>query len=337
MSSRKHPNARKAYIALYDRIEGYVSRIDGVYARLNLDASKIVSLLDHDETKPFLFKNYPQTKEQINRIRKTFANNVGSVILGALTAEWANANLFNDNLAEAALKQYGAKGAFNQYFQTNNQALNAFIKRRTNGLNLSDRIWNISGDYKSGLEAAISNSIEKGIDAVTLSKRISKYLHDYPKLRKDYTERFGKAIHINDCEYQSARLARTEINMAYRTADIERWQQLDFVVGYEIKRSGRKYPCPVCEALAGKYPKEFKFIGWHPNCRCYMVSILKTNDEFWDYDGRSEENTESSREVKYVPYNFKEWMKENKKRIEGAKVVPYFIRENRSVIGQIHK
>ena len=54
--------------------------------------------------------------------------------------------------------------------------------------------------------------------------------------------------------------------MAYRTAENERWKQMDFVVGYEIKRSGREFPCTVCESLAGKYPKDFTWVGWHPNC-----------------------------------------------------------------------
>ena len=38
--------------------------------------------------------------------------------------------------------------------------------------------------------------------------------------------------------YQNAmRMARTEINSAYREADSIRWQQLDFIVGYEVKTS----------------------------------------------------------------------------------------------------
>ena len=37
------------------------------------------------------------------------------------------------------------------------------------------------------------------------------------------------------------RMARTEINSAYREADSIRWQQLDFIVGYEVKTSNRTY------------------------------------------------------------------------------------------------
>ena len=58
-----------------------------------------------------------------------------------------------------------------------------------------------------------------------------------------------------------------------------RWQQMDFVVGQEIHLSGN-HTCKgkdgkphkfedMCDKLAGKYPKDFKFTSWHPHCRCY--------------------------------------------------------------------
>ncbi len=30
----------------------------------------------------------------------------------------------------------------------------------------------------------------------------------------------------------------------------------------------------ICDELAGRYPKDFKSTGWHPQCRCYMTTIL---------------------------------------------------------------
>ena len=34
--------------------------------------------------------------------------------------------------------------------------------------------------------------------------------------------------------------------------------------------------CPFCEEIGGKYPKDFKFWGWHPHCRCTTIPILKS-------------------------------------------------------------
>ena len=38
-------------------------------------------------------------------------------------------------------------------------------------------------------------------------------------MKADYSKRFGMATNIYDCEYRSIRLARSEINMAYRNAE----------------------------------------------------------------------------------------------------------------------
>ena len=194
-----------------------------------------------------------------------------------------------------------------------------------------------------GLEDAISCGIKKGTSAVTLSKRISKYLKDFPSLRKDYKSMFGSASRAEDCEYRSFRLAATEISMAYRRAENLRWKDMDFVVGYEIKLSNN-HNCKgipagqfrdICDELAGPYPKGFQWIGWHPFCRCYKVPILKTEEEFWEWDGRGEATTESINEVKDVPDGFKQWVLDNRDRINTAKkkgTLPYFLKDNKSVL-----
>ena len=36
----------------------------------------------------------------------------------------------------------------------------------------------------------------------------------------------------------------------------------------------------ICDELWGDYPKTFKFVGWHPQCRCYVVPIWSDYDEY---------------------------------------------------------
>ena len=202
---------------------------------------------------------------------------------------------------------------------------------------MSDKLWQQSGIYKQELEEAISCAIQKGTSAITLSKQISKYILDFPLLKKDYKERFGKASQAKDCEYRSIRLARSEINMAYRQAENERWKQMDFVVGFEIKlSSSHHHRMPhgdICDTLAGKYPKDFVWTGWHPNDLCYKIPILKTEDEFWEWDGLSDASTTSVNEVKDVPDAFKKWINDNKKRIKDTEKHPYFISDNWQYVG----
>ena len=123
---------------------------------------------------------------------------------------------------------------------------------------------------------------------------------------------------------------------------------MDFVVGIEIRLSGNhtcdgKIFYDICDELKGKYPKDFKFTGWHPQCRCYAVSILKTDKELdKDFDRMLEGEEpmsaeESKNAVEDVPKQFKDWVEENKKKINTAKSLPYFVKDNRRAVDRIIK
>jgi len=336
MAKPNIPNQKSKYLEHDSRLDSHTNLINQVHETYNLEASKLALMANYDGTKPFLFSDFPQTNKLINKLQVNYSNDIKAVIVNGIKAEWENSNKVQNQLVRKVCSFYGIdvnnadfSKKFSRYFSNNHESLSSFIERKRSGLNLSQRVWNLSYDYKSGLEAALSVGIDKGTSAKQLSKKVSKYLNNFESLRSSYTERFGKANNILDCEYRSARLARTEINMAYRTAEQERWSQLDFVVGYEIKRSGRPFPCSVCESLAGKYPKGFKFTGWHPSCRCYVIPILKSKDEFFD------DSITSVNEVKKVPGNFKDWIAKNNSRIVEAKTkgtLPYFLKDNSSII-----
>jgi len=161
------------------------------------------------------------------------------VIVKAVTTEWDTANRFNDTLVKAVLKQYGADAGakeFQKYFNNNDAALKAFINRKQKGFSLSTNIWNQSADYIEGLETAISAGFSEGMSAASLAGKIKQYLNDPDKLFRRVRDRYGnlkpskpmQAYHPGQGKYRSSyknalRLARTETNMAYRTADNERW------------------------------------------------------------------------------------------------------------------
>ena len=341
MAKPKTPNQKRKYSELNARLAKYVALVEDIYGQLNLEAAKLVSNnTDYhaDTGKPFRWSDYPQTRKKINDIQKQFVEDIQTVIQRGTSEEWKNSNEVQDLLVNAVLRAYDAQVDGEQYriyYQENSDALKAFQERKDKGLNISDKLWNQSTIYKQELEEAISCAIQKGTSAITLSKQISKYLIDFPKLQKDYKERFGTASRSKDCEYCSIRLARSEINMAYRQAENLRWQQMDFVVGYEIKLSGSHHVHDICDQLKGKYPKTFIWTGWHPNDLCYKIPILKTEEEFWGWDGRGEDTTESINEVKDVPDGFNQWVLDNQDRINTAKkkgTLPYFLKDNKSVL-----
>lgn len=348
MTKPKTPNQKNKYGELNKRLAGYVSLIQSVYETLNLEAAKLVENLGIDDAveEPFSFSHYPETQKKMAEIQKRFVEDIGAVIYRGTSDEWKNSNEVQDLLANNVLKAYDAvidREKYKVLYQTNSDALKAFQNRKDKGFNVSEKLWEQSVVYKKELEDAISCAIEKGMSAVTLSKRISKYLQDFPQLQKDYKEKFGIASKAMDCEYRSIRLAASEINMAYRAAENKRWEQMDFVVGYEIKLSGNhtlngKPFTDICDTLAGKYPKDFVWTGWHPLCRCYKIPILKTEEEFWSWDGRSEASTDSVNSVRDVPDQFKKWVLENSVRIEKANAngtLPYFLKDNKGIFENI--
>jgi hypothetical protein len=261
--------------------------------------------------------------------------------------------------------------------------MDAFMNRSSgkDKLNLSQKVWNYTTDqHKYNMEDAINLAIGEGTPSNSLATKITQYLREPDRVYKRFrirtgTSEDGEPIYgsilkrrvfdketglykwedepgklykpgsgVYRSSYRNAqRLARTETNMAYRTADYERFQTLDFVTGVEIKLSNNHPRIDICDDLAGRYPKTFKWTGWHSNCRCYMVPILATPDEIADMADRimSGESTSGiSDQIDNYPKQFNSWVKENEDRYKTAKnkgTLPYFIKDNQSVIDHILK
>ncbi len=337
MAKIGNPNQRSKYKALNARLARYVVLVQQMYDAYNLEAAKLATSVNYGMEKPFRFSDFPTTTKRLDDILTNWRRDLSAIITTGTAKEWGNSNLTQDMLADKALAYYYGKShgrRVRRYYQKNSDALKAFQTRVDNGMNLSQKIWDQSRNYKTELEAAVSAGIQKGMSAVTLSKRVSKYLNDFDQLKKDYKERYGREVDCLNCEYRSIRLARSEINMAYRTAEQERWKQFDFVLGYEIKLSQQhETHMPhgdICDDLKGKYPKDFKWTGWHPNDMCYAVPILKTEEEFFS-------DEPSDREVTDVPDAMKKWVIDNHERLEEAErrgTSPYWVRDNKVVMDE---
>ncbi len=347
-------STKRQAITLKRRINRYVKSIHRLYEQYNSEAARLSITITGEQTdkpvptdkqKPFKWKDYPQTKRQVESMQERFTADMYALVENGVRVEWKNANGLQDAMVNQVLQRLGTLNGitanfveqYQAYYSTNSDALESFLRRKHNGLNLSQRCWLLSEEYMQGLEAAIACGIQKGTSAVELSKQISKYLVDFPRLRKDYKEQFGQAANIADCEWRAARLARTEINMSYRTAEQERWRGLWFVVGYEIKLSDthEEKDYDVCDELQGKYPKDFIWNGWHPNCKCYQLPIMMSREEQNSLDGEGEPPTDSKNAVKDLPQNFKDWVKRNADRIDKADSLPYFVRDNKDAINAI--
>ena len=89
----------------------------------------------------------------------------------------------------------------------------------------------------------------------------------------------------------------------------------------------------ICDTLAGKYPKDFKWTGWHPNDMCYCIPILKTEDEFFSLDIEHSEN-----EVTALPIAMQTYLIENKNYIINTRqkgTEPLWLKDNKELLKQL--
>lgn len=338
-------------------MQNYERLITKAYDRAIYEAVAIAITLPKGKPSEelFSFDNHPASKKRVEAMMSGLQGRMQGIIEQGMRAEWTLANNKTDALVKRVFGKKLNDEAKHRLLSNNEDAREAFIQRKEKGLGLSDRVWRYTEQFKSEIEMGLDIGIRGGKSADELSRALRGFLREPNKLFRRVRDEHGqlklsaraKAYHPGQGVYRSSyknalRLAVTETNIAYRTADHERQKALDFVVGIEVHLSGnhtlngKPFKC-MCDDLVGKYPKDFKFTGWHPHCRCYTTPILKTPEEMArdtqkllrgePVDGHS------VNEVKDLPQGFKMWMRENKSRIEGAKTLPYFIKDNPQWIG----
>lgn len=328
------------------RINSYLKSVDAIYRIAILEVSNLVSSLNYDSSKPFTWNSYPQTKAKIDKVINRLFSSVLTTISDATKKEWLESCLANDIIADRFLANTMFKSIqIGHYYQRNLEALKSFQAKTTNGLNLSKRVWNMSQQFKNELEMCIDVGLSEGRSASELSRDIRQYLNEPNKLYrkvqnsqngKFYLSKNAKKYNPGSGMYRSSyknamRVTRTETNMAYRASDLERWSQLDFVIGYEVRRSNNVFCCKVCEALVGVYPKWFKFQGWHPQCRCYAVPVLAKAEDFIAAQKNLLSGNDSQPnygQIGSLPPSFVHWAQSNSSRIASASKKPYFLKDN---------
>ena len=162
---------------------------------------------------------------------------------------------------------------------------------------------------------------------------------DYDK--DSYRDEWTGPGYYKSSAQNAMRVARTETNIAYRRADNERWQQMDFVLGQRVSLSRSHPKTDICDKLAGDYPPDFVFDGWHPQCFCYVSPILIDEDEILKMNEamlNGETYKPRGKRITQYPDNFKQWVRDNEERIIASHDTgtdPYFVRNNFGAVQDI--
>lgn len=381
MAKKKYIDYKKQQQELFKRTEGYAAEVRAIYLEAMGEIINLVKGTELEDGKPFSFAEYGYS-EEVTPILRNMYSRTYQVIRGGVQKEWLQSNEHNDELVKSVFGEHSIEDHhFARYFLRNKEAMDAFFARKTGeeGLNLSQKVWKYNGMFKEELENALDLAIGEGTPANRLATKIKGYLQEPDKFYRRFRVKIGedengnpiygriwkrriwdkesesykwvnddpKKYHPGQGVYRSSyrnaqRLARTETNIAYREADFTRWQQLDFVVGVEIKLSNNHPVWDICDDLKGVYPKGFKWVGWHPNCRCYMVPVLAKEEELDQMLDKILNGEDPGSVVtdspKDLPDQFQTWVKDNEERYAKAEAkgtLPYFIRDNKKAVEQI--
>lgn len=345
----------------YARTTRYARQVERLYNTACSEIAAAAGRIDIPEDGVFSFDDFPATRRQAQGILNRLAKRVEAVIETGTRTEWQAACDKSDTFLSSILRTSRLSPEEAAQYQARNlEALQAFQQRKAGGLGLSQRVWKYTEEFKTAVELGIDVAVGEGRSAGQLSRDLRQYLQNPDKLFRRVRDKGGNLrlskaasmYHPGQGVYRSSaknaeRLARTEVNMAYREAEYRRWQQLDFVVGFRVMLSnnhtttdskGKKVPLTdICDELAGDYPKTFKFLGWHPQCRCVVVPIMSDYDEYNDdranrlkaiVRGKTYKSLPSRRTVRDVPAAFRSHIEAIAERAKGWKSMPYYIRDN---------
>lgn len=345
----------------YTRTERYAKQVAKLYQTAADEFASLAGKISLPADGTFNFDDFPKAKKQAHGIVSRLAGKIEAVVTTGQRSEWLAACQKNDAFLASILHTSKlSKEEAERYQARNLEALSAFQNRKEGGLNLSQKIWKYAGEFKDAMELGLDIGLGEGKSAQELSRDLRKYLNEPDRLYRRVRDKGGnlrlskaaKLYHPGQGVYRSSaknsqRLTRTEVNMAYRESEYLRWQQLDFVVGVRVMlsnnhtiKNSKGEPVPfvdICDTLAGDYPKTFKFVGWHPQCRCFVVPIMSDYDEYNKdranrlkaiVKGAQYKSLPSRRTIKDVPQAFRDYVSSIEERAKGWKSMPYYIRDN---------
>ena len=198
-------------------------------------------------------------EKKINVILDKLHKDIRTNIQEGIVSHWDMANLKNNKLVETWAEGIKlSKGSISTSFnQLNMVALDTFLARTAAGMNLSERVWNLTNGIKDQLELYLASGISTGRGAAEIAGDIKQYLNEpnrlFRRVRQEgklVLSKAAKGYHPGAGIYRSSyrnalRLAKNEINMAYRMSDHLRRQQLPFVTGIEVHLSA-SHPGLIC-------------------------------------------------------------------------------------------
>ncbi|HOZ01849.1 MAG TPA: hypothetical protein PLG20_08525 [Candidatus Syntrophosphaera sp.] len=160
----------------------------------------------------------------------------------------------------------------------------------TDGLTLSDRIWNLEKHVWRRIDGIVISGIARGQSAVEMAKELQREIlgikrpDDIPENLR-WTSGISRSVRgRGTIHYNALRLARTEIGNAHHEADVMAAMTSKVVLGMRWNLSPAHGQYDVCDQLAsqdvyglgpGVYPPRSVPLYPHPNDMCFITREIR--------------------------------------------------------------
>lgn len=327
--------------------------INSAYNDLIKELSNIYSRTELKEGNLFILDNQPKgQKRRATEAFRRFRKRIIAVLEITTDEAWGLGSdnykkLLKDRLNRVKNKisteEFARQMKAIENIRIDYAQLSFYKNRKIAQTTISDRVWDIQNLAKQNIEMALTEALSKGLSAQELARRIRRNLNEPDKLFRRVKDETGKWRESKNMKaykpgrgvYKSAhknalRLARNEINKAYRESEQAQMLKNQDVVGQRIRTSHSHNVEDMCDILAGDYPVDFLWDAWHVNCMCHRQFIMKTDEEFIaEIKSKQTLNREASKNfIRDVPSNFKRWVSENSEAISRMKRKPEFLTNN---------
>lgn len=238
-------------MAHYRATEQYANAVDNLFTLATEEIARAASKADFNPDKPFTFDDYPKVKSAMQTIVAGLTKKVQTVVETGSRKQWLFSCKKNDAFINAIFNTSKLKKSdLKKMMDKRLDALAAFQKRKVAGMTLSQRVFKYTEQFREQIEHAIDVGLGEGRSAQELSRDVRQNLKDPNRLFRRVRDKRGnlvlskaaQAFHPGQGVYRSSyknamRLTRSEINMAYRESDYQRWQAL--ILWLALKSCGR--------------------------------------------------------------------------------------------------
>jgi len=276
---------RRARLILSQRKE-----IDRLLNQLSSDLSSLISSTDDFSLRWWRSKDI---QSQLRQIMTAYISGYRGNLFGALqTGTDETVEAFETATVEAmAARNLSLNRSFSQIPIAAMQEI--LLRIGTDGLTLSNRVWNLGQQSLRQINRIIVRAISTGQSAASTARVLRNFAKSPLSLadRKDLRRLRGDMRRLgSSLRFRSERLARTEIANAYHEAERRSAARSPIILGLKWNLSAAHPELDICDSLAsandfglgaGVYPPSSLPFLPHPHDLCFVTSVLRPVKD-WD-------------------------------------------------------